>query len=346
MDDLILKAKTTHNLNKEELILLLQDETNLDSLLNAANKVRQEYVGDEIHLRGLIEFSNFCKNNCLYCGLRRDNKNLPRYRMDEENIISLAAHAKEMGLHTVVLQSGEDLHFNTERMCRIVRGIKELGLALTLSIGEKTKEEYAAYKQAGADRYLIRIETTDKKLYADNDPGMNWEERAQCIRNLKALGYELGSGCLVGLPNQSLASLADDILFFKEVDCDMVGIGPFIPHPDTPLKNAGGKKLNLSLKVMALTRLLLPDINIPATTAMETLAPDGQTKALNGGANVIMPNVTLTDYRKFYQLYPGKTTTGYTPDASLQKVIDKIQSLGRTVGLGYGQSPHWLKEQC
>lgn len=346
MDDLILKAKTTHNLNKEELILLLQDETNLDSLLNAANKVRQEYVGDEIHLRGLIEFSNFCKNNCLYCGLRRDNKNLPRYRMDEETIISLAAHAKEMGLHTVVLQSGEDLHFNTERMCRIVRGIKELGLALTLSIGEKTKEEYAAYKQAGADRYLIRIETTDKKLYADNDPGMNWEERAQCIRNLKALGYELGSGCLVGLPNQSLASLADDILFFKEVDCDMVGIGPFIPHPDTPLKNTEGKKLNLSLKVMALTRLLLPDINIPATTAMETLAPDGQTKALNGGANVIMPNVTLTDYRKFYQLYPGKTTTGYTPDASLQKVIDKIQSLGRTVGLGYGQSPHWLKEQC
>ena len=345
MQNLIEKALNTHQLSKEELLFLLQDDSNLDALLKAADEVRREYVGDEIHLRGLIEFSNFCKNNCLYCGLRRDNKNLTRYRMDEETIIALSAHAKEMGLHTVVLQSGEDLHFNTERMCRIIRGIKDLGLALTLSIGEKTKEEYAAYKQAGADRYLIRIETTDKQLYLDNDPGMSWEERAACIRNLKALGYELGSGCLVGLPNQSLASLADDILFFKEMDCDMVGIGPFIPHPDTPLKNAQGRQLNLSIKVMALTRLLLPDINIPATTAMETLTPDGQTRALNGGANVIMPNVTLTDYRKFYQLYPGKTTTGYTPDDSLKKVIDKIHSLGRTVGKGCGISPHWLKEQ-
>lgn len=346
MKNLIEKAVETHLLTKAELVSLLENENNMKDLLSAANYVRKTYVGDEIHLRGLIEFSNFCKNNCLYCGLRRDNKKLSRYRMDEETIISLAQHAKDMGLKTVVLQSGEDLHFNTERMCRIIKGIKELGLALTLSIGEKTKEEYAAYKQAGADRYLIRIETTDKKLYADNDPGMSWEERADCIRNLKALGYELGSGCLVGLPNQTLSSLADDILFFKETDCDMIGIGPFIPHPDTPLKDAEGKKLNLSLKVMALTRLLLPDINIPATTAMETLAPDGQTKALNGGANVIMPNITLTDYRQYYQLYPGKTTTGYTPDATLQKVIDKIHFLGRTVGLGYGESPHWLKGQC
>ena len=345
MQNLIEKAIHTHQLNKEELLLLLEDETNLDALLSAANLVRKKYVGDEIHLRGLIEFSNFCKNNCLYCGLRRDNKNLTRYRMDEENIISLAAHAKEMGLKTIVLQSGEDLHFNTERMCRIIKGIKALDLALTLSIGEKTREEYAAYKEAGADRYLIRIETTDKKLYADNDPDMSWEERVACIRNLKSLGYELGSGCLVGLPNQTLSSLADDILFFKETDCDMIGIGPFIPHPDTPLKNAKGKELNLSLKVMALTRLLLSDINIPATTAMETLAPDGQAQALNGGANVIMPNVTLTDFRKLYQLYPGKTTTGYTPDDSLKKVIDKIHALGRTVGSGYGQSPHWLNEQ-
>lgn len=345
MQNLIEKALLTHQLSKEELLLLLQDNNNLDALLKAANDVRKQYVGDEIHLRGLIEFSNFCKNNCLYCGLRRDNKSLPRYRMDEDTIISLAAHAKEMGLKTVVLQSGEDLHFNTERMCRIIQGIKKLGLALTLSIGEKTKDEYAAYKQAGADRYLIRIETTDKQLYADNNPGMSWEARVECIRNLKALGYELGSGCLVGLPNQTLSSLADDILFFKEVDCDMVGIGPFIPHPDTPLKNTEGKKLNLSLKVMALTRLLLPDINIPATTAMETLAPDGQIRALNGGANVIMPNVTLTDFRQYYQLYPGKTSTGYTPDTTLQKVIDKILSLGRTIGSGYGQSPHWLKEQ-
>ena len=332
------------NLSKKEIIDILKSDD--VKILKEADKIRHQYVGDGVHLRGLIEFSNICQNNCCYCGLRRDNKNITRYRLDEDTIFQLAEYAvKKLGLKTIVLQSGEDLWFTRERMCSLIKRIKTLDTALTLSIGEKSYDDYLAYKKAGCDRFLLRIETTDKKLYAENDPDMSWEERAQCIRNLKSLGYELGSGCLVGLPNQTLSSLAEDILFFKKTDCDMIGIGPFIPHPDTPLKNAKGKELNLSLKVMALPRLLLPDINIPATTAMETLAPDGQAKALNGGANVIMPNITLTNYRKFYQLYPGKTTTGYTPDDSLQKVIDKIHALGRTVGLGYGQSPHWQKEQ-
>lgn len=344
MRELINKAAETHSLSREEIIILLENASVNEALLKAADNIRKKYVGDEIHLRGLIEFSNYCKNNCLYCGLRRDNKELERYRIDAGTIINLAEHAKNMGLKTVVLQSGEDMHFTTEKMVEIIKGIKALNLALTLSTGEKTFEEYRAYREAGADRFLIRIETTDKELYLANDPGMSWETRAECMKNLKKLGFELGSGCLVGLPGQTTESLADDILFFKETDCDMIGIGPFIPHPKTPLKDAEGGKLDTALKVMALARLLLPDINIPATTAVETLAPDGQIRALKGGANVIMPNITLTDYRKYYQLYPGKTTTGYTPDESLDKVIKKIESIGRTVGKDYGQSRNWLRK--
>lgn len=343
MNKIIKKAEETHCLTKSEIVTLLQDDTYNEELFKAADNVRKKYVGDEIHLRGLIEFSNICKNNCCYCGLRRNNKNVTRYRMDSETILQLAEHAANMGLKTLVLQSGEDLHFTTEKLCEIIREIKKLGLALTLSIGEKTLEEYQAYKNAGADRFLLRIETTDKKLYEENDPDMDWENRKQCLLNLGICGYEVGSGCLVGLPNQTIESLADDILFFKEVNCHMIGIGPFIAHPDTPLKDAKGGQLELALKVMAITRLILPDINIPATTAMEALAPNGQTRALQAGANVIMPNITLKSYREHYQLYPGKTTTGYTPDESLDKVIQKIKSINRILGTGTGMSKRFKK---
>ena len=344
MRDILEKAIETHSLNKTEIIGLLNSRTDAGDLFAAADLVRRKFVGADVHLRGLIEFSNICKNNCLYCGLRRDNKALERYRIDKNTILALAKHAKSMGLKTVVLQSGEDVYFDIPKMTEIIAGIKSFGLALPLSTGEKRFREYEAYRKAGADRYLIRIETTDKKLYEENDPGMSWERRVQCMRDLKKLGYELGSGCLVGLPGQTTESLADDILFFKDMSCDMIGIGPFIPHPQTPLKNAAAGSLETALKVMAITRLLLPDINIPATTAMETLAPDGQIRALQAGANVIMPNITLTQFRQYYQLYPGKTTTGYTPDQSLQKVRDKIASIGRTIGQDAGQSKKWLKE--
>ena len=337
MKKLIEKAKVTHTLSREELVSLLTDATCSDELFAAADDVRRQYVGDEIHLRALIEFSNFCKNNCCYCGLRRDNKNIERYRIDEDTIFLLAQHAaRNMELKTIVLQSGEDMFFTQEKLCNIIRKIKTLDVALTLSIGEKTLEEYKAYKAAGADRFLLRIETTDKDLYLRHDPGMSFENRVQCIKNLGLAGLEIGSGVLVGLPGQKIESYADDILFFKAVNADMIGIGPFIPHPDTPLKNAAGGTLEIALKVMALTRLLLPDINIPATTAMETLAPNGQTKALQAGANVIMPNVTLTQYRKHYELYPGKSSTNYTPDESLSQVREKIASIGRTVSQGKG----------
>ncbi|MBC2579734.1 [FeFe] hydrogenase H-cluster radical SAM maturase HydE [Clostridium sp. DJ247] len=334
--DLIEKAEETHSLNKEELITLLEDDSVNDELFKAADRVRKRYVGDEVHLRGLIEFSNICKRNCLYCGLRAANKNIKRYRLEPDEIIELASKAVTYGYKTVVMQSGEDEYYTVDKMKYIISNIKKLDIAITLSIGEKTFEEYKAYKEVGADRYLIRIETTDKKLYEDMDPGMSHEERKRCLEDLKTLGYEVGTGCLVGLPNQSIESLANDILFFKEIGADMVGIGPFIPNEDTPLKDAGGGDFTLSLKVMALTRLLNPDINIPATTAMESLDKNGRIIALQSGANVVMPNVTEGEYRKLYALYPGKICTGDTPAHCRGCITGKINSIGRMVSKSKG----------
>lgn len=334
--ELIKKAEETHSLNKDELVTLLKDDSINSELFKAADRVRKRYVGDEVHLRGLIEFSNICKRNCLYCGLRASNKNIKRYRLEPDEIIELAAKAVTYGYRTVVMQSGEDDYYTVDKMKYIISNIKKLDMAVTLSIGEKTSEEYKAYKEAGADRYLIRIETTDKKLYEDMDPGMSHEERKRCLKDLKTLEYEVGTGCLVGLPNQSIESLADDILFFKEIGADMVGIGPFIPNEDTPLKDAKGGEFILSLKVMALTRLLNPDINIPATTAMESLDKNGRIIALQSGANVVMPNVTEGEYRKLYALYPGKICTGDTPAHCRGCITGKINSIGRMVSKSKG----------
>lgn len=322
--------------SRNDIIEILKDDSNNDWLFSLADKTREEYVGDEVHLRGLIEFSNICKRQCKYCGLRCEDKFIDRYRISKENIISYAEHAVNMGYKTIVLQSGEDEYYNTDLMCEIIEGIKKLGVALTLSIGEKTYEEYKAFKEAGADRYLIRIETTDKTLYNQMHPNMNFDNRVRCLENLGRLGYEVGTGCLVGLPNQTIESLADDILFFKEINADMVGIGPFIPHPHTPLKDSATGSFTLALKVMALTRILLEDINIPATTAMETLNPNGRIIALQSGANVVMPNVTTTEYRAKYEIYPNKICINENPDKCKGCISAKIQSIGRTVSTSFG----------
>ena len=234
------------------------------------------------------------------------------------------------------MQSGEDAYFSEARLVPIIKKVKALDVAITLSIGERTKEEYKAFKQAGADRFLLRIETTDPDLYAKMHPGMNHNNRMECLRNIKELGYEAGTGCLVGLPGQTVESLADDILFFKELNADMIGIGPFIPNEDTPLKESQGGDFELALKVMAITRLLLLDINIPATTAMETLNPNGRLIALQCGANVVMPNVTEGEYRKKYLLYPGKICLNDTPAHCRGCITGKIASIGRSVSKGYG----------
>ena len=322
--------------SRNDIIEILKDDLNNDWLFSLADKTRKEYVGDEVHLRGLIEFSNICKRQCKYCGLRCEDKFIDRYRISKENIISYAEHAVNMGYKTIVLQSGEDEYYNTDLMCEIIEGIKKLGVALTLSIGEKTYEEYKAFKEAGADRYLIRIETTDKTLYNQMHPNMDFDNRVRCLEDLDRLGYEVGTGCLVGLPNQTIESLADDILFFKDINADMVGIGPFIPHPHTPLKDSATGSFTLALKVMALTRILLKDINIPATTAMETLNPNGRIIALQSGANVVMPNVTTTEYRAKYEIYPNKICINENPDKCKGCISAKIQSIGRTVSTSFG----------
>jgi len=334
--EIISKAKKEHKLSKEEIIALLNCNDINQELFNAADEVRKKYVSDDVHLRGLIEFTNICKNNCLYCGLRRDNTNLIKYRLTEEQILDFATKAKSYGYKTIVLQGGEDDYYTKDKMIKIIKGIKALDLALTLSIGEKTYDEYKAFRDAGADRYLLRIETTDKKLYEDLDPGMSHETRLNCLKNLKELGYEVGTGVMVGLPSQTIESYADDILYFKEINADMLGIGPFIPNEDTPLANSKGRDLTMALKVMAITRLILPDINIPATTAMESLNKNGRLMALQSGANVVMPNVTEGEYRKHYALYPGKICTGDTPSHCRGCITGKISSIGRTVSTNYG----------
>lgn len=317
--------------SKKEIIDLLKDDSQNEWLFSLADKIRKEYVGDEVHLRGLIEFSNICKCTCKYCGLRYENSEVERYRISTPSILSTAKKACAAGYKTIVLQSGEDRFFSQKVMCEIIEEIKKLDVALTLSIGERSFDDYKAFKESGADRYLIRIETTDKNLYKEMHPNMSFENRVRCLKDLKTLGYEVGTGCLVGLPSQTIESLAGDILFFKEINADMIGIGPFIPHPDTPLKNADSGNFILALKVMALTRILLKNINIPATTAMETIYENGRNIALQSGANVIMPNVTLSDYCKKYEIYPDKHFSG-----SRKKIAEELKLIGRTISKDYG----------
>ena len=322
--------------SKKEIIDLLKDDTQNQWLFSYADNVRKQYVGDRVHLRGLIEFSNICKCHCKYCGLRCENKTVERYRIMPDDIMLHAQRAVQMGYKTIVLQSGEDSYFTRDVMCKLIENIKTLDVALTLSIGEKSYDDLKAYKQSGADRYLIRIETTDKNLYKKMHPYMDFEKRMQCLKDLKKLGYETGSGCLVGLPEQTVESLADDILFFKELDADMIGIGPFIPHPDTPLKDCAQGNFILALKVMAIVRIILKNINIPATTAMETLNPNGRLIALQSGANVVMPNVTSTEYRAKYEIYPDKICINDQPSKCRNCIETKIKSIGREIAKDYG----------
>ena len=324
------------NLSKNEIVRLLADEQNEPALLKRADRIRKKYVGDAIHLRGLIEFSNICRNNCLYCGIRRGNGKVARYRMEEDELVETARRAAALGFKTVVMQSGEDMYYTQEKMCRIIEAIKKFDVAVTLSIGERSYGDYKAFREAGADRYLMRIETTDKDLYHRLDPGMSWQHRYECLLMIKELGYELGSGIMGGLPGQSLESIAADLMFLRRLGVDMAGIGPWIPHPETPLAGEPGGSLHLALRTMAIMRLLLPDINIPATTAMESLHPDGRMMALQGGANVVMPNVTEGEYRKLYELYPGKICVNDTPVHCRSCISRKILSIGRTIGTGYG----------
>ncbi len=325
MQNLIDKAKKEHSLTKPEIVKILKDNSINDYLFKSADEVRQKFKGDEVYLRALIEFSNICRCNCFYCGIRRDNKNIEHYRLEKDEIIKLANFAIQSGYKTIVLQSGEDLFFKADYLAEIIKEIKKSDVAMTLSIGERTFEEYKILKEAGADRFLLRIETTDENLYKKMHPNMDFANRKRCLFDLKKLGFETGTGSLIGLPRQTVENLADDILFYKELDADMIGIGPLIVHPETPLKDEKNGDLILAIKVLALTRLLLPDINIPATTAMETLHPQGRIMALQAGANVIMPNVTFEKCKKNYEIYPNKVSVDYS------KLQTDLETIGRKI---------------
>lgn len=339
MDDCIAsleRARREQSLTRDEIAVLLASQAAQVALFAAADDVRRRVVGDEVHLRALIEFSSFCRCDCQYCGLRRGNGKAQRYRLREDEIVTLAERARGYGYRTVVLQSGEDAYFTATRLTRLLRRVKALGLAITLSCGEKSTDEYAAFREAGADRYLLRIETTDRALYAALHPGMDYDNRLRCLADLRCLGYEVGTGCLIGLPGQTLESLADDLLFFQHIDADMVGCGPFIPNADTPLCAAAGGALDVSLRFVALARLLLPEANIPATTALETLSPGARTQALQAGANVFMPNVTEGEARRKYALYPGKAAVSDAPEDCSRWAREAVERIGRRVSDGYG----------
>ena len=344
MDDvrllLIEKAERTHRLTEAELSALLADDGVEEALAAAADHVRRATVGDEVHLRGLIEFSSYCRQNCLYCGLRRDNEKAQRYRLTRAEIVALAEKAKAAGYPTVVMQSGEDAWFTAERLADIVRDVKRLGLTVTLSVGERTTEEYRVLREAGADRFLLRIETTDREIYEKLDPGMSFENRLRCLEDLKRLGYEVGTGCLIGLPGQTMDSLARDVLFFQKIDADMVGIGPLVPNGDTPLGSEPPGEMRLVRRMVSAIRLLLPEANIPATTAMETLQPGARELMLRSGANVMMPNVTEGEARQKYALYPGKACVADTPEHCRACMEGRIRAMGRTVGKGAGGRRH------
>lgn len=334
MENILKKAIETHSLSKEDIIILLNSDG--QSLFAAADKIRQKYVGNAVHLRGLIEFTNICKCRCKYCGIRVENNEVSRYRMSPEEIILHAKKGRLSGFRTIVLQGGEDAFYTKDVMCNIIREIKKLDVALTLSIGERTSDDYKAFKEAGADRYLLRIETTDRALYKNLHPNMDFDNRLRCLYDLKRFGYETGTGCLIGLPGQTVESLAEDILFFKELDADMVGVGPFLPHPHTPLKDCPRGSFDLALKVLAITRLLLPGINIPATTAMETIVQNGRVIALRSGANVFMPNISGIEYTSKYEIYPDKSGINADKAGVISNIDADLKAIGRYVSADKG----------
>ncbi len=325
--------------SKKKIISYLASPEKDPELFSAADSVRKKNFGGGIHVRGIIEFSNYCGRNCLYCGIRAGNKKIKRYRMSDGEILSSARRARRAGIMTVVLQSGEDLSFSTSRLCGVIKEIKnETGVAVTLSVGEKTYREYRELKNAGADRYLLRFETSDKNLFRAMKPSSSYARRFECLAELRRAGFQVGSGILVGLPGQSAESIAGDIMLFRDLKLDMIGVGPFIPHPDTPLGGFSPGSIEQVLRVVALSRLTSPRAHIPATTAMGSIDPLGRQKALMCGANVIMPNIGPARYRKYYSLYPGKICVNDGPSACGICVDGIIASLGRERAAGFGHS--------
>lgn len=303
---------SVNDLTDNELVRLISTDEYDEQLKARADDVRQSIYGNDVYIRGLIEFTSYCRRNCLYCGLRRENHR-ERYRLTDDQIMECCETGYSLGFRTFVLQGGEDAFFDDLHICRIVSGIKERfpDCAVTLSIGEKPRESYLAYKKAGADRYLLRHETADLAHYGKLHPSeMSLKNRMRCLFDLKELGYQTGTGFMVGSPFQTAESIVSDLRFMQKLQPEMIGIGPFIPAEGTPFAGYPAGELSLTLRLISIIRLMFPNVLIPSTTALGTIHPKGREMGLSAGANVVMPNLSPTSVRKLYSIYDNKICTG------------------------------------
>ena len=327
------KLTDTGDLTREEIICLLEnrDPETQAYLAEKASAASRKHYGNKVFVRGLIEFTNYCRNDCYYCGIRCGNKNADRYRLTKEDITGCASYGYDLGFRTIVLQGGEDMFYTEEMMVDIIKSIKKEhpDCAVTLSIGEKSYESYKAFFDAGADRYLLRHETADADHYAKLHPSnLSSENRKQCLYNLKEIGFQTGAGFMVGSPYQTIENIADDLLFLKKLDPEMIGIGPFIPHKDTVFADEKAGDLNLTLFLLSVIRLMLPTVLLPATTALGTIDPRGRELGILAGANVVMPNLSPVGVRKKYALYDNKICTGEEAAECMNCLKNRISSIG------------------
>ncbi|HPD26097.1 MAG TPA: [FeFe] hydrogenase H-cluster radical SAM maturase HydE [Candidatus Marinimicrobia bacterium] len=330
-------------MQKTEIIEFLQGKDD-NWLFNEADRIRRAVFGDEIYLRGIIEFTNYCRQNCYYCGLRRSNRAVQRYRLSREEIIAAVETAVNEKIPTIVLQGGEDSYYSAEWIADLIRKIiDKYDLAITLSLGEQTPEVLQLWRKAGATRYLLRIETSNRENYGFLRPGKQWEDRLNCLKVLRELDYEVGSGIMVGLPGETLATLADAIIGLTELDLDMIGIGPFLAHPQTPLKDKPNGSIQLTLRTLALVRILNPFANMPSTSAMECAEKGARLAALKIGMNVIMPSITPERVKLLYNIYPGKNADSDASEHSISAVLEIIREAGFHRSFSKGISPNLIR---
>lgn len=327
------------DLPDEQLAELVEGRCDENELFSAADTVRRENYGDEVYIRGLIEFTNYCKNDCLYCGIRRSNKEAVRYRLDKDDILECCREGYSLGFRTFVLQGGEDSFYSDDVLCGIIDGIRSefADCAITLSVGEKSRQSYKAYFDAGANRYLLRHETALASHYCKLHPeSMSLENRKRCLFDLKEIGYQVGSGFMVGSPYQTTQNLVADLRFLQELSPDMIGIGPYITHHQTPFADQKSGGLDQTLRMISILRLMFPYALIPATTALGTIAPDGRERGLKAGANVVMPNLTPVKVRKLYELYENKICTGEEAAQCINCLKRRVEAAGYKIVTAVG----------
>lgn len=343
--NLLEKLEKERMLTKDQWIQLIGSREVYESQAAAlAKKIREEHFGNQIYVRGLIEFTNYCKNDCYYCGIRRSNPNADRYRLTIEQILECTDTGYELGFRTFVLQGGEDGYYTDERLEEIIKAIKEKhpDCALTLSLGERSRKSYELFYQAGADRYLLRHETAEEGHYQRLHPEeMSYEHRMNCLKELKAIGYQVGCGFMVGSPGQTEETLAEDMLFIQGFQPHMVGIGPFVPHHETPFGRELGGTVEDTLYLLSLIRILKPTVLLPATTALGTIDPRGREKGILAGANVVMPNLSPTNVRKKYELYDNKICTGDEAAECRSCLSNRMKTIDCELVTHRGDAPGW-----